>query len=829
MSADIPVFTVDLKCQLEPGLLAVGILDGSPSFAVVSQRRVLVHAPLSTEIDGRPQTRLINIHKEITAFAVGRFSKKQRRKIPGLPESVGAEQPECLFVASPESVKAIDIFSNADMYVADCADDGALSLTFGSYECYPVNPAAMDEPAQGSQPSDESKIGKVFRGVTIVGGRASIRVLDPDGSEIMWAPTPAPVAAVGLTPFNPPVGSRLAAALNASGATHGDGSGLGRNAIVAGCSDGSIVWFRGSYPYANVSVAQPITALVTLGQSVRGLRNVREVGGLVAFRTLDGTVGVASVDGVLWSRKTATVDDGAAPSVLTVCDLDGNGEAEVVVEGGSGLIALSLDGGAERWRVNTAGRRPIAVTVENLAERPSPQLIVAFADGGVSGYEIATPDDGALGYHSYDTQRAEAELAAVLVQHSTLAQQADRLQTLLDNRAHTPSRLPCDVVVHIAADVRGRLLVVATASGAYVHELIVQGVAIAGKGVDIVAVAAHDTAKPTLSVGIAPTSETPRNLTARVLVAVESVSPPTLTAVDLAIELPPFPAFHPVPNASDVPRPPSHVTFRFTDRPKRLLVWIQRTFPGTAATVSGDGQLVAAFRRGAAEQLATSGRSTASATEGATTTAAKGSADGGDDGGDEGDVIVIEMIRDEVTFRVDSMDIAGRLVQSLVAHFGLTSLTSSCSFPREFERLTATCDEVAELNTTRLRLAAQIASETDNVKALIVLAEDARLMRAAYNVRRNIVALSGINGSLMLDHKKRLANHAALMAALKRMNSYITLGAALRAGPPSHQVRSSPRYPPMRLPRAPIACQCDSSPTPSIVPSSSCPIVPSSS
>ena len=54
---------------------------------------------------------------------------------------------------------------------------------------------------------------------------------------------------------------------------------------------------------------------------------------------------------------------------------------------------------------------------------------------------------------------------------------------------------------------------------------------------------------------------------------------------------------------------------------------------------------------------------------------------------------------------------------------------------------------------------------------------DITTMRAAY------ARLIAVNGELSGEHAKRAANHAALMGALRRVNSAIQLAARLRIGP----------------------------------------------
>lgn len=97
----------------------------------------------------------------------------------------------------------------------------------------------------------------------------------------------------------------------------------------------------------------------------------------------------------------------------------------------------------------------------------------------------------------------------------------------------------------------------------------------------------------------------------------------------------------------------------------------------------------------------------------------------------DGRPLVIEMDGNtfQVTIRTDNFELAGDLVQSLVADYlKIEDLSSSADFPAEIEHLKKLINRVEELQNVRQQLAAEIADNSSAIRALVVRAEDARLI-----------------------------------------------------------------------------------------------------
>jgi hypothetical protein len=64
----------------------------------------------------------------------------------------------------------------------------------------------------------------------------------------------------------------------------------------------------------------------------------------------------------------------------------------------------------------------------------------------------------------------------------------------------------------------------------------------------------------------------------------------------------------------------------------------------------------------------------------------------------------------------NNIDVVSELVQDIVKHFKITELESEADFPAELEEFEQVINEVAECNASRLRLAADMADDSQRIK-----------------------------------------------------------------------------------------------------------------
>jgi Bardet-Biedl syndrome 2 protein len=89
---------------------------------------------------------------------------------------------------------------------------------------------------------------------------------------------------------------------------------------------------------------------------------------------------------------------------------------------------------------------------------------------------------------------------------------------------------------------------------------------------------------------------------------------------------------------------------------------------------------------------------------------------------------------------------------------------------------------VDDFNSARIRLAADMADDSQRVKALVVRAEDSRLTTDMSSMRRAYTELFALNNQLVGGYNVRAANHEGLLAALKEVNLMIQRAANVRVG-----------------------------------------------
>jgi len=141
-----------------------------------------------------------------------------------------------------------------------------------------------------------------------------------------------------------------------------------------------------------------------------------------------------------------------------------------------------------------------------------------------------------------------------------------------------------------------------------------------------------------------------------------------------------------------------------------------------------------------------------------------------------------------ITVNVDSMDVAGDILQDLTTFLNITELESVIDFTAEFEEFKRVLLKVDEFNATRLKLTAEMADSSQLLKALVIKAEDARILSNMKQMKKMYSQLAQVNRELIGEYIKRANNHNELLVALKDVNAMIQRAAKLRVGPPSARV-----------------------------------------
>jgi Bardet-Biedl syndrome 2 protein len=217
---------------------------------------------------------------------------------------------------------------------------------------------------------------------------------------------------------------------------------------------------------------------------------------------------------------------------------------------------------------------------------------------------------------------------------------------------------------------------------------------------------------------------------------------------ELDFRLPKFSMYVPVKDFQKEPE--SSVKFTINERVNRVLMWMQNSFNMGQQKTDRPSSLDARFvslRNGL--------------------------------------LLAIHMSSDQggqVTIRVNNMEIAGEIIQDLCHVLTVPELESVADFPQEFEEFKKVLLRVDEYNAVRLKLTAEMADSSQLVKALVIKAEDARILNDMKLMKKMYASLHEVNSELIGEYVKRATNHNDLLSALKDVNAMIQRAARLRVG-----------------------------------------------
>lgn len=235
-----------------------------------------------------------------------------------------------------------------------------------------------------------------------------------------------------------------------------------------------------------------------------------------------------------------------------------------------------------------------------------------------------------------------------------------------------------------------------------------------------------------LKVPICPAKDVSSDLFLKVLVGVRNSD--LFNLFEQNYKLPKFSMHVPLKNESEIERPDSHVSFSFPDKVGKVVDWLNNSFNINFEHKSKEGLRV-------------------------------GFKSLRDDSH-----LVVEVNGTKVTFFTENMELAGDLVQDLAEFTVTEQLSSMAHFPPAIKEFEEVLQSVDDYNQTRLALAAGAADISNNVKELVVKAEDSRLLGNLQVMKKTYIKLWDLNRELAAEHAKRSVNQEALLAALKKVN-----------------------------------------------------------
>ncbi|KAK7242918.1 hypothetical protein SO694_00126078 [Aureococcus anophagefferens] len=762
------VFKIKLKRQFEARLCVVGCFDGhQPAVACAtgSCGQVLLYYPHEQGEHGGsdPEMKALNFNKALTSLGCGPLNASlTAREVIALrggdPEEAAKHgrdpdaKRDVLLVGMSSALLVYDVEMNSDVFYKE-VQDGVNCMCFGTLR-------GVEEP------------------LVIVGGNCSVLGFDWRGAEEFWTVTGDNVRAVAA-------------------ARPGDGE--PGSELLVGSDDYEIRVFQHEEAVTEATEADKVVALAGLD------------GGRFAFGLANGTIGVYRGAERKWRVKSKH-----ALVALAAHDVTGDGAFEIIAGWSTGALTVRVasngsviyrDGPRRNQIFNpTSIRIDLDVTeLENSqvwSGPPKPAVgfgtgdgfkasvaAVLWADLRMSGAPqvVGVSVDGELrGYVAVDATQVGRDDEERAAREQLGALQARKRELLLELRSleDTIRHASGDGGANAGATNRDKSsfeFVFATTNGTFVSSVVVldtDGGLFDGE--TLVAMPAHPTSSCALA--LFPRKNFPANLKIQIHVG-SRPSSKELHVFEVDYELPKFCCFLRVEDPRHAPQPTSYVQFSLPVTLPPLAEWIEKSFVNMEAVkFTGDSIQVyyVSIRRPPARRAGRGAR-----------------APGGDADAGAPKPLWFEarQVGGQVNCKVSTneMATAAEVVQDLAAFVDARELESVADFPAEMTALEDILSRVAKFNAIRIRLTADMADGSARIKALVLKAEDARLMADMPLMKRHYAELFALNNELIAEYNKRANNHEALLAALKDVNQIIQKASNLRAGAAKSRVVAEAR------------------------------------
>jgi Bardet-Biedl syndrome 2 protein len=566
-----------------------------------------------------------------------------------------------------------------------------------------------------------------------VGGNCSLVGLDGEGNESYWTVTGDNVKSMALVKWK--------------------GTRDGNSALIAGSEDFEIRVFDGEEAITATSEAAVPTHLAPSGAT-----------GRFGYCLSNGTVGVYEHTDRSWRFKSKL-----RPTCFTFCDIDFDGVPELICGWSNGKVDIRSDGQGRRgecvYKDFFGSSVSSIVTADYRMDGRVLPMVCSF-EGEVKGLvALETGVDEAVEFRErqmldtllkekqqlqFDVKNIEAQLTAHR-QQATAAQPATAAAAPPANEVLVSTETTVNVRMRPNGDTGSIELVLSVKEGA-----VIQGAYCHGEHILPGDVGFFYSPSPseTLTCPIRMEKDLETDLNLAVLVGAAGST--MFQVHDLRFRLPKFSMYVPVETLPKTPK--GFVIAKIADRGRRFHAWIGSSFNTTEYQ---DNVFVAKFvslRNNEALHLEASS----------------------DNGG-------------QFIIRCDNIDICGEVLQDVAAFLGLTDVESTVDFPDSFQSFQTVLQRVDEYNAVRVKLTADMADSTQLVKALVIKAEDARILHDLRLMKRTYGSLYEVNRELIGEHRKRENNHTELLSALKEVNVVIQQAGKLRVGQPRNRLISECR------------------------------------
>lgn len=604
------------------------------------------------------------------------------------------------------------------------------------------------------------KVGSNPKPLVIAGGNCSILGFDKEGTESFWTVTGD----------------------NVSSMTFCDVDSDGKCELIVGSDDFEIRFFRGEELMSELTESDRVTFL----QPVTGPK--------FAYGLANGTVGVyngCKSKNRLWRVKTKQT-----MTALSSYDLNGDGVPEVITGWSNGTFTVRNSDTGNIIFKETMSSPITSILQADYRMDGKQEMIICSESGEVRGYLPADADFVAMSEEGIEMATEGDQKALMELQNKKLELTNELRAVEKGLRAKSGNSggdgsavggvLPSGTTLNYSLDpdeATESLLLRVEASIDVIISCLV-AVDLEGamfEGSEVLAVS-----PPTLtraaSLPLKPSKNQACTLRIQTHIAVRSHLS-HLHVFETDITIPTFSSFKKVAESPKKMLPKSYVTFKIKESTARLEEWIASAFILTGKLQSTPDKLNAQFvcvcnasKRSGAMNGGSEGYGqelTNDKSSMGTNSILHISAKRSD--GDDSSFLVCKI-------RCEGIELASEIIQDMAKFFKISELDSEAEFPNEMMQFEEVLARVNDYNSSRAKLAVDMADDSQRVKALIIRAEDSRLMNDMDTMRAAYNELFSLNNQLIGGYNIRSNNHQGLLAALKEVNQMIQKAANLRVG-----------------------------------------------
>eukprot|EP01060_Flectonema_neradi_P014585 TRINITY_DN2120_c0_g2_i3.p1 TRINITY_DN2120_c0_g2~~TRINITY_DN2120_c0_g2_i3.p1 ORF type:complete len:738 (+),score=159.95 TRINITY_DN2120_c0_g2_i3:244-2214(+) len=512
-----------------------------------------------------------------------------------------------------------------------------------------------------------------------------------------------------------------------------DIQGTGLNELLVGSEDFEIRIFKNEEVITETTETDRVQCLAPM------------YGTRYAYALGNGTVGVYDQRTRAWRFKSKH-----SVVCVNVFDLDSDGVPEVITGWKNGKIEGRHDRTGESVFKDSFPSSVSSLVVADYRMDGRPCLVGCSYDGLIRGY---------LPLDKVEDDTAEMDVK-IQEQMRTLMQMKQNLAVELKlfddniekhkkgekdgglipgNTKVTCSIKPCRSKSCV------ELVLKSSASGTKIKLAVVTAEFLFGSSESHITYATPGNATSTLSVFFAPEKDIGIMMHIKAVVGSEMGN--LFHVFEMEFKLPKFSMYVSI---RDVPASPpeGNVVVALPERVNRIAMWAQKSFN---YSYTGDGQMLEARFVSLRTQQ----------------------------------ILMITMTPEgggKIEIRVNSIELAGDIIQDIANDLGIKELEATADFPAEFDEFSKVLMKVDGYNAVRIQLTMEMADSSQLVKALVIRAEDARILSEMGLMRQHYSKLHELNSQLIGEYIKRANNHTELLTALKEVNAMIQRAARLRVG-----------------------------------------------